>query len=241
MTNPPSCKSGKSMLLSFLMVPPVDDIALPPSAGKRDQRTLAQPSPAGRFFGATGRFLFEVGKIVLIALVIIVPVRMFLFQPFQVNGSSMVPSFENRDYLVVDEISFRFRKPERGEVIIFRFPRDRSQFFIKRIIGLPGETVRINDGHVFVKIGGQFQKIDESLYLSGDVATIGSNQEVILGSDEYFVMGDNRDASSDSRAWGPIVRSDIIGRAWVRAWPFDKAEGISTPQYNFLIPLNVAP
>jgi signal peptidase I len=192
--------------------------------------------PFGRFVSSAGRFVFEVAKVVLVALAIIVPVRIFLFQPFQVNGGSMDPNFQDRDYLVIDEVSYRFREPERGEVIVFRFPRDPSQFFIKRIIGMPGETVRIQDGSVYVLVNGVAQKLDESQYLDVHIATSGTNQEIVLGQEQYFMLGDNRAASSDSRAWGPIQRDDIIGRAWWRAWPFARAENIDTPQYNLQSP-----
>jgi len=214
------------------MVLPDNDYIVPPrSRGKGRQRTQPAPSASRRFFGATGRFVFEVAKVVLVALLIIGPIRFFVIQPFEVNGDSMHPSFLNDDYLIVDEISFRFREPTRGEVVIFRFPRDRSQFFIKRIIGLPGETVNIKNDRIQVS-DGETLTLDESGYLMTSASnTLGSNQEVVLREDEYYVLGDNRDASSDSRSWGPIKRSDIIGRAWFRAYPFDRAETIQTPIY----------
>src|SRR3990170_2087939 len=100
------------------------EYVVPPSVSRDGRARSNRPGPFGRFFGASGRFLFEVAKVVLVALVIIVPIRWFVFQPFQVKGNSMDPNFLNSDYLIVDEISYRFREPERGEVVIFRFPRD---------------------------------------------------------------------------------------------------------------------
>jgi len=144
----------------------------------------------------------------------------------------MLPNFENRDYLIVDEISYRFSKPGRGDVIVFKFPKDRSQFFIKRIIGLPGETVSIEGGAVFIKTDQEKLKVDEVQYLSGDNAETEGSVEAVIGDDEYFVLGDNRDASSDSRSWGLLSRKDIIGRAWVRAWPFNRANKIEQPVYD---------
>jgi signal peptidase I len=205
------------------------DFVVPPRYGS--SRTPTFKTPQGRFLGAAGRFIFEVAKVVLVALAIIIPIRVFVIQPFQVNGESMAPNFSDRDYLVVDEISYRFREPQRGEVIIFRFPRDRSQFFIKRIIGLPGETVRIKEEGVFIVRNGNEEKLDESPYLDPPIHT-GQVQEVVLAENEYFMLGDNRGASSDSRSWGPIVSDDIIGRAWIRAWPFDSARSIPIPSYN---------
>ncbi|MFH0830984.1 MAG: signal peptidase I [Parcubacteria group bacterium] len=214
----------------ILMVHTHGEYVVPPSVSRDGRVRSRRPGPLGRFFGASGRFLFEVAKVVLVALVIIVPIRWFIFQPFEVKGNSMDPNFLNSDYLIVDEISYRFREPERGEVVIFRFPRDRSQFFIKRIIGLPSETIKIEDGKVYIA-NEESMHLDETGYLMATAGQIGTNQEVVLGSDEYYVLGDNRDASSDSRSWGPIKDSDIIGRAWFRAFPFDRAETIDTPTY----------
>lgn len=206
------------------MPPSREDQIVPPSQDSGGKSV-------SRFFGATGRFIFEVAKVVMVALVIIIPIRIFVFQPFQVNGSSMDPSFLDRDYLIVDEITYRFREPERGEVIVFRFPRDRSQFFIKRIIGLPGETIRVEGNEISIT-NGEEMILDESSYLINEgMINASISQEVVLGDDEYYVLGDNRDASSDSRSWGPIQRSDIIGTARYRAFPFDRAESIPKPTY----------
>lgn len=170
-------------------------------------------------------FVWEILKIVIISLAIIIPIRYFLIQPFYVKGASMDPNFFDGDYLIIDEISYRFSAPEREDVIIFRYPLDQSQFFIKRIIGLPGETVKVEDGKIFIKnksiASGEFV-LDESSYLE-NISTAG-NVEMSLGDDEYFVLGDNRDASSDSRKWGAIKKDYIIGRAWVRAWPFNRVK-----------------
>lgn len=161
-------------------------------------------------------FTWEILKIVIISLAIIIPIRYFLIQPFFVNGASMEPNFQDGDYLIVDEISYRFDAPERGDVVIFRYPLDPSQFFIKRVIGLPGESIKVEDGKIF--INGKI--LDESEYLH-DIDTVGS-VEVKLAENEYFVLGDNRQASSDSRKWGEVDKKFIIGRAWLRAWPFSR-------------------
>ncbi|HUT96403.1 MAG TPA: signal peptidase I [Candidatus Paceibacterota bacterium] len=162
-------------------------------------------------------FTWEILKIVIISLAIIIPIRYFLIQPFFVNGASMEPNFHDGDYLIVDEISYRFDAPERGDVVIFRYPLDPSQFFIKRVIGLPGESIKVEDGKIFIN----GKDLDESEYLQ-DINTAGS-VEVKLAEDEYFVLGDNRQASSDSRKWGEVDKKFIIGRAWLRAWPFSRA------------------
>lgn len=163
-------------------------------------------------------FFWETFKIIAIALLIVVPIRYFLFQPFFVKGQSMEPNFENGDYLIIDEITYRFRAPERGEVVVFKYPNDPSQKYIKRIIGLPGETAQVQDSKVIIlDKDGKNVSLDESVYLSG-VLTPGTAKATLL-RDEYFVLGDNRYASSDSRSWGVLPRDNIIGRALIRAWP----------------------
>jgi len=171
-------------------------------------------------------FSWEITKIVIIALVIVVPIRYFIFQPFFVKGQSMEPNFENGDYLIVDELSYRFRDPQRGEVIVFKYPQNFSQRYIKRIIGLPGETVEIEDGKVII---GDFV-LNESNYLPSYLETPGE-VKITLAENEYFVLGDNRSVSADSRRFGPLSRENIIGRVIFRAWPFTAFAKIEAPQY----------
>jgi signal peptidase I len=184
---------------------------------------------------AVGRFFWEIIKAFLIALIIIVPIRYFLIQPFFVRGASMEPTFEDGEYLIVDQLSYHFRTPERGEVVVFRYPNQPSQFFIKRIIGLPGETVVVQDGKVIIENAQHPAGValDESPYLSPDVRT-GGNVTMTLASDQYFVMGDNREASSDSRAWGPVPTHDLIGRVWLRAFPVDRMGVFAPIKLGFL-------
>jgi signal peptidase I len=172
-------------------------------------------------------FVWEILKIVIISLAIIVPIRYFLIQPFFVQGASMEPNFLDGDYLIVNEISYRLEDPQRGDVVIFKYPLDPSQFFIKRIIGLPGETVKIEEGRIFISTETDKKEIilNESGYLR-DAYTAGG-MEVLLKDGEYFVLGDNRGSSSDSRKWGVLPRSLIIGKAWIRAWPFDRLRVIN--------------
>jgi len=171
-------------------------------------------------------FVWEILKIVIIALVIVIPIRYFLFQPFIVKGQSMEPNFENSNYLIVDELSYRFRDPQRGEVVVFRYPRNISQRFIKRIIGLPGEKIEIEAGVVMVN--GKI--LDESKYLLLGVQTSGDIQ-ISLDENEYFVLGDNRISSFDSRQWGTLPRKNIIGRVYFRAWPITDLTKIEVPSY----------
>src|SRR3989344_3422356 len=145
---------------------------------------------------------WEIIEIVFISLVTVFLIRNFLAQPFLVSGASMEPTFSNRNYLIIDELTYRFREPERGEAVVFRYPNDHSVYFIKRIIGLPGEEVIVKGGRVTVISNGQ------QIPISGD--TNGS-ADIKLGKDQYFVLGDNRYNSFDSRNWGPVSKKDIIG------------------------------
>ena len=176
-------------------------------------------------------FAWETIKVVVISLAIILPIRYYLVQPFFVKGASMEPNFEDGDYLLVDELSYRFSFPERGDVIIFRYPNDPSQFFIKRIIGLPSETIEIKDNTVKIynKDIPEGFVLDEK-YSAPDQKTLG-NAVVRIDDNEYFVLGDNRLQSSDSRRWGMVNKSLITGRAFLRPWPFTK--DIKIPSVNY--------
>lgn len=178
-------------------------------------------------------FSFETIRVVIVSLIIIFVVRSFVIQPFFVKGSSMEPNFEDGDYLIVNEIGYRISEPKRGDVIIFRYPNDPSEYFIKRIIGLPGETVQIDNGKVkiFNAEHPEGFLLDEGTYLADSVITAGSDLEE-LGGAEYYVLGDNRGASSDSRRWGVLDKNYIIGKAWVRAWPFDSMSVFESFDYD---------
>ena len=178
-----------------------------------------------------GSGLWEVAKVVIVSLAIVLPIRYFVIQPFIVRGASMEPNFENREYLVIDEFSFYFRNPKRSEVIVFRYPRDPRQFFIKRVIGLPGETVGIHDGKVFI----DGEELKES-YIPENFGTQGAfflqtGQEVTVPEGQFFVMGDNRNNSSDSRYWGFVPMKDIVGRAWFVYWPPSSVRTVMKPAF----------
>jgi len=141
----------------------------------------------------------------------------------------MEPNFSNGNYLIVDEISYRFRDPQRGEVIVFKSPTNPSQRFIKRIIGLPGETVEIENGNIRIFKNGEILFLKEN-YLPSNFFTSGDIR-VKLKDNEYFVLGDNRNFSWDSRKFGPISRDLIIGRVFLRAWPISEFSKIEAPAY----------
>lgn len=185
---------------------------------KSEQDIIPAPDASesrGRFFAGAA----EIVRILLISLAIVVPIRYFLVQPFVVRGASMEPNFTDQEYLVVDEISYYMRSPARGEVIVFRYPRDTSEFFIKRIVGLPGEKIAIQRGRVMITNTAYPEGFTlEEPYLDPALKTYPDIQRT-LGPEEYFVLGDNRNASSDSRIWGVLPKKLIVGRALWSAWP----------------------
>lgn len=159
----------------------------------------------------TVRFLF-------IALAVVLPIRIFIAQPFIVSGASMDPTFASGQYLIVDELSYHLGDPTRGDVVIFKYPKNPKQYFIKRVIGLPGETVVVNGkGQVFIKDkDGNIVLILKEPYVT---YTKDDMVERALLPGEYFLMGDNRAGSFDSRAWGPVDRDLIVGKAFLRLFP----------------------
>lgn len=187
---------------------------------------------------AIGSFLIDTIETIVIAAAIFVVVYLFLVQPHQIRGISMVPTFIDREYVLTDKVTYRFAKPERGDIIVFQAPKNHEQDFIKRIIALPGEKIKIQNGNVYI-YNSQNQngiKLNEP-YISDPFTApneFAKDGEIItLGENEYFVMGDNRPHSSDSRVWGPVTREEIVGRAWLRYWPLNKMKLIPGINYGF--------
>ncbi|MFA6324952.1 MAG: signal peptidase I [Candidatus Paceibacterota bacterium] len=176
---------------------------------------------------------WEIFRFALIAVAIVIPIRIFIAQPFIVSGSSMVPTFQDGQYLIVDEISYRLGEIKRDDVVIFRYPKDIKKFFIKRIIGLPNETVKISGSDVTIIN----KEHPEGLQLEQPYVENKSDNEMEyeLGDEEYFVMGDNRTGSSDSRYWGSVPKNLIIGRAFIRLLPITKI-GIMPGNYKQVEP-----
>lgn len=171
--------------------------------------------------GPTSKSTFwELVQYAAIALLIVVPFRIFVAQPYVVSGSSMDPTFKDADYLIVDQISKRFEEPQRSSVVIIRYPKEPSKFFIKRLIGFPGETIEIKKGKVTIynTENKQGLKLDEPYVVYPKLDDFSTK----LGTDEYFVLGDNRAGSSDSRAWGSLPKKYIIGRPIIRLLPLNK-------------------
>jgi len=177
-------------------------------------------------------FVWELVKVAVIAFVIVAPIRYFLFQPFIVSGASMAPNFATGDYLIIDEISYRFSAPQRGDVVVFDagfIENYKGQKFIKRVIGLPGETVEVVNGKVEVTKDGTKIALSEK-YLPSDLETQG-DIKITLEQNQYFVLGDNRAYSYDSRMWGVLDKKEIIGKAALRLLPITEISTISRPVY----------
>lgn len=189
----------------------------------------------GRVVRTVFRFFLDIIETIVIASAIFIVIYLFLVQPHQINGKSMLPGFFDGEFLLTDKFSYRFNDPSRGDVIIFhaptdaRCPQEIQCDFVKRIIGLPGEVVEIKGGNVFID-GEQLPE----LYLASGSTTISRTGDSIrfeLKTSEYFVLGDNRDHSSDSRAWGTVPAENIVGKAWVRYWPLQRLGIIAQASY----------
>ena len=163
---------------------------------------------------------WELVRFALVAIAIVIPIRLFVAQPFIVSGTSMVPTFEDKQYLIVDEISYELGSPKRDDVVVFKYPNDTTKFFIKRVIGLPGETVDVTGNEVTItnKDHPKGFKLDQPF--AGSLGQ--KDAHVVLQDNEYFTMGDNRLASFDSRYWGPVQKKLFIGRVLFRLYPFNK-------------------
>ena len=186
-----------------------------------------QNPPKKTFWQST----LELVRFVAIVLAIVLPIRFFVVEPFIVNGASMDPTFATGQFLMVDRLSYRLSSPDRGDVLVFKYPNNPKVYYIKRVIGLPGETVSIKEGRVTITNTAHptgfmlAEPYIESVHASSDTS------KTTLGIHEYFVMGDNRSQSSDSRVWGPLDATFIIGRPIVRIFPIQKA-GILPGRFN---------
>ena len=191
------------------------------------QPTPESPTPSPVRRNETWSFLVELIKTAVIVLVFAYLIRVFVLQPYIVDGTSMFPEFHNGDYLLVDKLTYRFEAPKRGDIIVFKYPKDTSFNYVKRIIGLPGDTIRIENSKVYVydSANPNGAPLTEPYVLPGNTTLPDSGtgqSEFVVPANNYFVLGDNRMGSSDSRDWGDVPDSDVIGRVLVLAYPFDR-------------------
>lgn len=183
-------------------------------------------------FVGTVVFIYDVFKTVSTVLGVAFLIRFFLIQPFYVSGQSMEPNFHNNEYIIVDQVSYRFSDPHRGDVVVFKYPMNVAFSFIKRIVGLPGERISIQNGDITIynQENPQGFSIKES-YIPSNVMTLG-DVDTVLKDSEYFVLGDNRPNSSDSRQWGKLPEHLIVGKVWVVLYPFEDFQTVHTPKYT---------
>ena len=196
---------------------------MPPTSSPQNNAPEAPSTGRPPQKSVSALFIKEVFKFFLLVLLVVVPIRLFVAQPFIVSGPSMEPTFSTRNYLIVDELSYHLRAPARGEVVVLEDPRNNTLFLIKRIIGLPGETIDIAEGKVKITNTEhpEGMVLDEP-YISAPGGS-GEYKHVLLKDNQYFVMGDNRPYSLDSRALGPVTENLIVGRALVRLLPISAA------------------
>ncbi|MCX6780922.1 MAG: signal peptidase I [Candidatus Magasanikbacteria bacterium] len=192
--------------------------------------SLLAPDEAGKQPIKT--FFLELFKVLILGAFAVITIRYFIFKPFVVKGTSMEPNFHEKEYLIIDELTYHFQMPKRGDIVVIKNQGlEEQDYYIKRVIGLPGERVVILNGRVKIynpeHPDGEY--IDESLYLSPTVLTFG-DIDVTLDKDHYYVLGDNRPASLDSRRIGPIPAGDVVGRAFLRGWPINRV-GLLAQQY----------
>ena len=180
-----------------------------------------------------GAFFLDIIEVIVFAVAIFLFVYLLILQPHKIKGASMHPNFPDGEYLLTDKVTYRFGDPKRGDVIVFKAPINEEEEFIKRIIGLPGEEVSLRNSKIYINS----KSIEES-YIAGNVITSGGNfldegLTVKVPEGEYFVLGDNRPHSSDSRSWGFVKRTKITGRAWLIYWPISSAGTVPKINYNF--------
>lgn len=172
-----------------------------------------------------GMWFLDAIQVIGISVLTIVFLQYFVFQPNEVSGKSMYPYLEDKDRIITEKISYRLHEPERGDIVVFKYPLNKSEEFIKRIIALPGEQIQIKNNTVTIfNNENPTGFILEEEYLSPSAITNGraflsEGKKVTIPENSYFVMGDNREGSSDSRQWGFISKNDIVGRATLRIWP----------------------
>lgn len=184
-----------------------------------------------RYMAGAGLALLEFIKVAVLAGITIALVRYFLFKPFYVKGASMEPNYFDHEYLIIDELSYRLHEPKRGDVVVFRYPNSPKEYFLKRVIGLPGERIKVSEGVTTIYNDAHPEGfVVKENYIPSDVVTEGE-KILSLSNNQYFMMGDNRPNSFDSRRFGPVDENFIVGRTWLRGWPLNRIQVFDTPTY----------
>ncbi len=184
-------------------------------------------------FKRLGAFFLDIIEVIVFAIAIFLFIYLLVLQPHKIKGASMQPNYPNGEYLLTDKVTYRFREPQRGDVVVFQAPTKEGDEFIKRIIGQPNETISIKSGHVYINESRLVETYLADSVITNSGQFLNEGAEITIPDDNYFVIGDNRPFSSDSRAWGFITNDEITGRAWLVYWPISQARVISEVQYSF--------
>ncbi|MFA5633720.1 MAG: signal peptidase I [Candidatus Dojkabacteria bacterium] len=198
---------------------------------KTSEENMDGKQKVASILSSVGQFILSFLETVVVALVISIVLYIFIMTPHEVLGNSMYPTYKNGEYLMANKVTYRFKEPQRGDVIIFKY--SNTQDFIKRIVGLPGDTVMLKDGQLYIngRILDESAYLDNSMYTNGgDFLKEGESKEIPEG--EYFVCGDNRTHSSDSRTFGSISKEDIKGKAWIVYFPFTQFRIVHHQEYQ---------
>jgi signal peptidase I len=194
-------------------------------------------------FKRLSAFFLDISEVIVFAVGIFFSVYLLIMRPHKIDGQSMMPNYLNAEYLLTEKVTYYFNKPQRGDVVVLKPPQVVSEGdeFIKRVVGLPGETVKISGGHVYIN-----GKLLDEPYIASDVITGGGvfladNTDYIVPPGQYFLMGDNREHSSDSRYWGSVPlnlspnsdKEGINGRAWLIYWPLSQIGVTKSPTYSY--------
>ncbi len=193
-------------------------------------------------FKRLSAFFLDISEVIVFAVGIFFFVYLLIMRPHKIEGQSMMPNYQDSEYLLTEKVTYYLHKPQRGDVVVLRPPASQGKDeFIKRIIGLPGETIKIFNGHVYIN-----EKLLDEPYIADIVVTYGSNflfddVSYVVPPERYFVMGDNREHSSDSRYWGPVPlnlspntdKEGINGRAWLIYWPLKQIGVTKSPTYSY--------
>lgn len=184
-------------------------------------------------FKRLGAFFLDILEVIVFAVGIFFFIYLLIMRPHKISGQSMMPNFKDGEFLLTEKVTYYLRSPERGDVVVFMPPVSDTDEFIKRVIGLPGERIVIKESRVYIN-----DKLLPESYIPDSIFTGGGpflaeNTEFTVPPGLYFVMGDNRQNSSDSRYWGPITKKAMTGRAWISYWPINISGVVQKPSYNF--------
>lgn len=176
--------------------------------------------------------VFDFLQSIVVLLAIMVMIYLFVMSPQEISGASMEPNFHNGEYILTNKVEYKLHDPQRGDVVIFKSPRNPQIDYIKRVIGVPGDHIRLSRETLFINDKTLLESYIPNTTMTYGGTFLGENQEIIVPPGKYFVLGDNRQHSSDSREFGPVAKEEFIGKAFMRYWPFSEFGLIAQPYYS---------